>query len=235
MQLNPCPPRSIGDLTGFYKAAKQRFDAEPEFNVRAHHEVVALQVRSTMGGRGRRHAAPPHPAASPPGGGTAQAGDPVNRALWQRMVDISAKMFNDVYARLGVDPRLRLQGESFYNSRIPVVVDELQVGGAEAPLPPRTPPPTHTHPTPKWQAAGLTEKEGDAVIIRVPGQEVPVSGARCIVAAGARSPALLLPSHRRSCCASPMAASATTRRTSRRSSTACRRVRAAGQQGGGQS
>ena len=89
---------SIRDLTGFYKTAKQRFDAEPDFNTRAHKEVVALQ-----------------------------AGDAVNMALWQRMVDISARMFNDVYSRLGVDKRLKLQGESFYNSRIPAVVEELQV------------------------------------------------------------------------------------------------------------
>jgi arginyl-tRNA synthetase len=70
---------------------------EPEFNERAHREVVALQ-----------------------------AGDETNTALWQRMVDISARMFNDVYSRLGVDPRLKLQGESFYNSRIAATVKELE-------------------------------------------------------------------------------------------------------------
>ena len=40
----PASLRSLGDLTALYKAAKKRFDAEPDFKERAHHEVVALQV-----------------------------------------------------------------------------------------------------------------------------------------------------------------------------------------------
>jgi len=48
-----------------------------------------------------------------------QAGDPVNVAYWRRMVRVSETMFRQVYARLSVDPRLELCGESFYNDKIP--------------------------------------------------------------------------------------------------------------------
>ena len=76
---------SIGDLSGFYKKAKARFDAEPDFKKRAHENVVALQ-----------------------------AGDATNVAYWRRMVAVSEAMFKQVYARLSVDPRLELCGESMY-------------------------------------------------------------------------------------------------------------------------
>ena len=88
--------------------------------MRAHHEVVALQ-----------------------------AGDPVNTAMWQAMVDASSSMFAGIYARLSVDPRLTLVGESFYNSRIPAVIAELD-------------------------AMGLLEDSEGAKIMRVPGHEVPL-------------------------------------------------------------
>lgn len=39
----------ISNLTAFYKEAKARFDAEPDFNERAHKEVVRLQVRVAAG------------------------------------------------------------------------------------------------------------------------------------------------------------------------------------------
>lgn len=39
-----------------------------------------------------------------------QGGDSLNRALWQRMIDISASMFNEVYARLGIDRWVRFAG-----------------------------------------------------------------------------------------------------------------------------
>lgn len=52
----------ISNLTAFYKEAKARFDAEPEFNERAHQEVVRLQVRASNSsgaagrtGRGREY------------------------------------------------------------------------------------------------------------------------------------------------------------------------------------
>jgi hypothetical protein len=57
---------SIKDLTKFYKDAKKRFDAEPDFKERAHKEVVALQ-----------------------------AGDPTNTLMWKRMIEVSQVMFDE--------------------------------------------------------------------------------------------------------------------------------------------
>ena len=113
--------KNIGDLTGFYKAAKKRFDAEPEFKDRSHKEVVALQ-----------------------------AGDAENAAIWKRLVRVSAALFADVYRALSIDPRLSMCGESFFNPLIPPMIAELQ-------------------------AAGLLEvAEGGALIMRCPGQTVPL-------------------------------------------------------------
>lgn len=113
---------SLADVTAFYKEAKKRFDADEEFKKRAHAEVVKLQAL-----------------------------DPENLAFWKRMVAASAKMFDEVYSRLGVDKRLELIGESFYNDRIPGVVKELQ-------------------------EKEICEVDQGALIIRVPesGQDVPV-------------------------------------------------------------
>jgi len=91
---------NISDLTGFYKAAKVRFDGDAEFKERAHGEVVALQ-----------------------------AGEAGNLALWNRMVSVSSKMFAEVYTRLGVDSRLILRGESFYNPLLASVLSELSGKG----------------------------------------------------------------------------------------------------------
>ena len=54
--------------------SKQRFDKEDGFKARAHNEVVKLQ-----------------------------AGDKTNVSMWQRICDISAEMFGEVYGRLGID------------------------------------------------------------------------------------------------------------------------------------
>jgi arginyl-tRNA synthetase len=53
-----------------------------------------------------------------------QAGDPENRALWQRMIDESRHQFDAVYGRLGVRFDHTL-GESFYNPRLKAVVQDL--------------------------------------------------------------------------------------------------------------
>jgi arginyl-tRNA synthetase len=80
--------------------SKKRFDAEADFKARAHAEVVKLQ-----------------------------AGDAVNVAIWTRLRDASAVMFQGVYQRLGVDSRLYLRGESFYNDKLVGTVDELRAKG----------------------------------------------------------------------------------------------------------
>ena len=65
------------------------------------------------------------------------------------MVDASTAMFSGVYGRLKIDPRLTVVGESFYNSRIPAVLAELS-------------------------ASGLLEDSGGALVLKVPGYEVPL-------------------------------------------------------------
>ena len=57
-----------------------------------------------------------------------QAGDPENRALWQKFIDLSMIEFNRIYGRLGVSFEL-VRGESFYNDALPSVVKKLQALG----------------------------------------------------------------------------------------------------------
>ena len=64
-------PPPIGDLQGFYKAAKKVFDTDEEFKTRAHQEVVRLQ-----------------------------AGDGASRYAWQQICDVSRREFEKVYRRL---------------------------------------------------------------------------------------------------------------------------------------
>ncbi|XP_043807933.1 arginine--tRNA ligase, cytoplasmic isoform X2 [Manihot esculenta] len=65
--------RDIGDLQTFYKASKQRFDADCDFKERAQKAVVRLQ-----------------------------GGEPKYREAWAQLCDISRKEFDKVYQRLGV-------------------------------------------------------------------------------------------------------------------------------------
>ncbi|MEI8138307.1 MAG: arginine--tRNA ligase [bacterium] len=53
-----------------------------------------------------------------------QAGDPENRRLWQQFVELSLKEFAHIYKRLDVTFDL-MRGESFYNDRLPGVVQAL--------------------------------------------------------------------------------------------------------------
>lgn len=57
-----------------------------------------------------------------------QAGDPENRALWQKFIDLSLTEFNRIYSRLGVSFEL-VRGESYYNDALPGVVQKLQDRG----------------------------------------------------------------------------------------------------------
>ena len=57
-----------------------------------------------------------------------QAGDPENRALWRKFIELSLAEFNRLYARLGVDFDLT-RGESFYNEALPGVVEKLRTDG----------------------------------------------------------------------------------------------------------
>jgi arginyl-tRNA synthetase len=57
-----------------------------------------------------------------------QSGDAGNLAIWREMQRLSQKQFDTLYARLGVRFDHTL-GESFYNSRLQAVVDDLRAKG----------------------------------------------------------------------------------------------------------
>lgn len=92
---------ALGDLEGFYRAAKVRFDADPAFADLSREYVVKLQ-----------------------------SGDAQVRALWQRFLNISMKHCEDVYQKLGLLlTRDDVKGESSYNDDLPVVIDDLRAKG----------------------------------------------------------------------------------------------------------
>ena len=89
-------PPSISDLNAFYKASKKRFDDDEDFKQRARDEVTLLQ-----------------------------GGDETALTGWKSFCKVSEKMFMQVYGRLGVKFPDGTCGESFYNSRIPAIIEEL--------------------------------------------------------------------------------------------------------------
>jgi arginyl-tRNA synthetase len=89
---------NITDLTGFYKAAKERFDENAEFKKTAQTNVVKLQ-----------------------------SGDAECLHIWKMLCDVSRKEFNKVYSRL--DVTVEECGESFYNAKIPPVIEEFIKAG----------------------------------------------------------------------------------------------------------
>jgi len=106
---------SIRDLDAFYREARGKFDSDPVFADRSRHRVVMLQ-----------------------------GGDDKTLELWRQLVDLSTSYFGKIYERLGV----KLQpsdvcGESFYNPKLPGIVEELrrqglleESDGAECVFPP---------------------------------------------------------------------------------------------------
>ncbi|MDP5239997.1 arginine--tRNA ligase [Uliginosibacterium sp. 31-16] len=92
---------ALSDLEDFYRRAKQKFDADDAFAMRAREYVVKLQ------------------------GGDAQV-----NALWQKFLDVSLHHCEAVYEKLGVGlERKDVRGESAYNDDLPVVVADLQAKG----------------------------------------------------------------------------------------------------------
>jgi arginyl-tRNA synthetase len=92
---------TVSALDDLYRAARAAFDVDPAFAERARARVVALQ-----------------------------AGDPDTIACWKEIVAESEFAFWEIYRRLGVllEPD-DSDGESFYNSMLPDVVDELTAAG----------------------------------------------------------------------------------------------------------
>jgi len=106
---------SLGDLDGFYKEARTKFDASDDFKERARARVVALQ-----------------------------SGDAETRRLWRLLVQLSTEYFNLVYSLLDVRlTDADIMGESAYNDGLTGVLDRLgalgmltESDGAEVVFPP---------------------------------------------------------------------------------------------------
>ncbi|WP_158891386.1 arginine--tRNA ligase [Amycolatopsis anabasis] len=91
----------ISDLSGFYREAREKFDADPGFADRARRRVVLLQ-----------------------------GGDEPTLALWRQLVDESARHFDQVFTLLGIGlTAADAYGESFYNPYLAEVLDELEAKG----------------------------------------------------------------------------------------------------------
>jgi arginyl-tRNA synthetase len=92
---------SIGDLDGFYRAARAKFEADDSFKERSRARVVALQ-----------------------------SGDAETHRLWRILVDQSVAYFAEVYRALDVTlTPSDVVGESRYNDMLEDVVRDLDTAG----------------------------------------------------------------------------------------------------------
>ena len=92
---------ALADLEGFYRAAKQRFDADSKFADRARESVVKLQ-----------------------------GGDPEYLEAWQAFISTSLTHCQAVYDKLNVTLSMTdLKAESFYNPQLEGVVTRLENTG----------------------------------------------------------------------------------------------------------
>lgn len=92
---------ALSDLEEFYKAAKLRFDNEPDFAERARLMVVKLQ-----------------------------SGDKACLALWERFITLSLDHSQEIYERLGVKLTLQdVYAESAYNPDLAPMVESLKKAG----------------------------------------------------------------------------------------------------------
>ena len=91
-------PTELSDLESFYRAAKERFDADPDFADTARSSVVKLQ-----------------------------GGDADHLVAWQQFIDESLKHCQALYDKLNVTlSRKDLKAESFYNKDLDGVVKKLE-------------------------------------------------------------------------------------------------------------
>ncbi|MEQ8408392.1 MAG: arginine--tRNA ligase [Gammaproteobacteria bacterium] len=94
-------PSQLKDLETFYRAAKERFDADPEFATTARKSVVHLQ-----------------------------SGDPEYVKAWEQFIDESLSHCEAVYNKLKITlTRDDLDAESRYNDDLAPIVDELRSKG----------------------------------------------------------------------------------------------------------
>ncbi|MGW4524601.1 arginine--tRNA ligase [Amycolatopsis sp. NPDC004378] len=91
----------IADLDAFYREARQKFDNDEAFAMRARERVVLLQ-----------------------------GGDEETLAVWRELIAESTRHFHEVYALLGISLTDKdIYGESFYNPYLAAVVEDLEKAG----------------------------------------------------------------------------------------------------------
>jgi len=91
-------PNQLSDLESFYRAAKERFDADPDFAATARASVVKLQ-----------------------------GGDEKHLTAWKQFIDESLSHCQAVYDKLNVTLTMDdLKAESFYNDALDGVVQKLE-------------------------------------------------------------------------------------------------------------
>ena len=89
------------DPNTFYQAARHKFDSDPAFTERARRRLVQLQ-----------------------------GGDPETLRVWQHLVDLSLDYLHRIYRQLQVTlTDADIRGESFYNTMLAGVCDELEASG----------------------------------------------------------------------------------------------------------
>lgn len=89
----------LGDLSTFYRQAKQRFDHDETFRDTARQAVVQLQ-----------------------------AGEQATLRAWEIVCDLSSRSYRKIYDLMGILQFIE-RGESFYNPFLPEVVKELREKG----------------------------------------------------------------------------------------------------------
>jgi arginyl-tRNA synthetase len=90
----------LGELSTFYRQAKQRFDGDEAFQDLARQSVVQLQ-----------------------------SGDPATLKAWEIVCALSKRSYRAIYDLLDVAPDILDRGESFYNPFLPGVVTALEESG----------------------------------------------------------------------------------------------------------
>ncbi|WP_421868701.1 arginine--tRNA ligase [Motiliproteus sp.] len=89
---------ALADLEAFYRAAKVRFDDEPEFAARARDNVVKLQ-----------------------------AGEESALSMWRKFIAISVAHSEEIYSKLNVTLKHSdIHAESAYNDALPGIIETLQ-------------------------------------------------------------------------------------------------------------
>jgi arginyl-tRNA synthetase len=94
--LNTSEGLVLSDLATFYRAAKKRFDEDANFQEAARLSVVKLQ-----------------------------AGDEETLRAWKIVCELSNRTNRKIFDLMGLSPKIQERGESFYNSLLPGVLEEL--------------------------------------------------------------------------------------------------------------